>query len=161
MKTSNTTLGSATPTITAGAYSAGDVVGGVMEFARLLGDHRRGVLKTVTVIDLGDQKAALTLLLFNAEPAGVAADNAAFALSAADAAKLVGKVNVAADDYETVGGEAVAVLDVADVVEGYAGANARDAVSVGTVWGVLVTTGTPTYASTSDLTVRLGCLADG
>lgn len=160
MKYANTTIPSQTPTVSASsAYTSGDVVGSAMQFSRAFGgEGRTGVVKTVLVLDKGNQKAPLTLLFFNAQPGTVAADNAAFSFASADVDLCVGKVNVAAADYETVGGKAVAAVDVSAVLQGTIGTlGARDC---GDLWVVAVTTGTPTYASTSDLTFRLGLLAD-
>lgn len=161
-KFSNTNVATVAPTVSTSAYTSGDVVGGATRIPRALGAYARGVLKTVLVRDADAQKAALTLLLFKDAPTGIAADNAALSLSTSDLALLVGKVNVAASDYETVGGKSVAVVDVAAALQGSAGdpSDRLQHLRTGDLWLVIVTTGTPTYAAASDLSLDLGFLTD-
>lgn len=163
-KFSNTNVVTARPTVSTTAYTSGDVVGGAVRLPRALGQYRRGVLKTVLVRDADAQAAALTLLLFKDAPTGIAADNAALSLSDSDLALLVGKVNVAASDYETVGGKSVAVVDVAAALDGSAGdaADPLQHLRTGDLWLVVVTKGTPTYTAADDtrLNFDLGLLTD-
>ena len=143
---------SVTPTVSSGAaYTAADAVGGkqtLTSAARVSGGV--AVLQSLTVLDLGNQKAALTLLFFDADPtAATITDNAAFVWST-DTTKFIGKINVAAADYETVAGEAVASLRGLGL-ELKASGSANLFVAV-------VTTGTPTYTSTTDLVLKYGFL---
>lgn len=137
------------PTVTAGAYSANDVVGGVLTFDV---SSASGVLllKTLRIVDDGDVKAAGTLWLFNSAPTSFA-DNAAFAPVIADLKKVIGKVAVVAGDYTTVNGNAIALLeDQTDVFK----------VDGGTLYGYFVCSGTPTYGATTDLTITLSLLTE-
>lgn len=101
-----------TPTVSASPdYSAGDAVGGIQTLtsaARTSGG--KVSLESLTVVDKANQKKAITVLFFDSNPAAATVtDNSAFAFST-DIAKLVGKVNVAAADYETVDSIGIACL---------------------------------------------------
>jgi hypothetical protein len=163
----NTRKVSTTFTVDTSAYQAGDVVqvGAAGIRVKRVCKYRRQKLLDVLVREVGTQKAALTLLFFRSAPT-VAAANAAYVLSAADLLNLVGKVNVLTTDYETVGGQSVAhVGNIWKVLEGWTGdtdpgTGKLDDTTVGDLWMVLVTTGTPTYGAASALSVELGFEAD-
>jgi hypothetical protein len=147
------------PAVTAsGAYTANDAVGDLQSI-RLATFHGAGVLKDIKVIDTDNQKAPLTILIFRDQPSGIAADNAAYVLSAADAKLLIAKVNIAAADYETIGARAVADVEVSKVFRGApdtpGGTEDRR-----NLWVSVLTTGTPTYTTTSSLRIILGLLND-
>lgn len=137
---------SVTPTVSASsAYTAGDAVGGLMTFsgAALSGNAK---ILSVIVIDKGDQKAALNLFLAKSTFTATA-DNDPIAISDADALLSIGCVQIVAGDYVDVGGASVATKQVG--LHGFTDGSDAD------LFGQLVTTGTPTYASTSDLKVIL------
>lgn len=137
---------SATPTVTAGAYSAEDAVGGEMTFAaavRATGGH--GKLNTVILKDKAFVKNVLELWLFSATITE-AADNAAFDISDADLANCVGVVPIAAANYYIGNDNQVAIVQLT---------NFQFTCAATSLFGQLKCTGTPTYASTSDLTVTL------
>lgn len=136
-----------TPTITAGAYSAKDAVGGMMTFAnavRASGGH--GVINSVTIVDKDSENAQLELWLFNADPSGVA-DNAPMDFADSDMAKLVGVIPISTADYYTLLDNGAACVR---------GALLQFDCAVTSLFGQLKCVGTPTYTSTSDLTVILG-----
>lgn len=142
------------PTVTAGAYSAGDVVGGVLTFA----DAARasggcGMIQSVVVTDRGNVGSALKLILFSGSPSSAIADNGAFAWGTddADMAKYQGEIDIASTDYTTLATKKVATIPNVGLLY------ACDATSL---YGYLVCSGTPTYAATTDLAVRLGVLRD-
>jgi len=137
-----------TPTITAGAYSAADVVGGLMQFN--IGTPG-GFVMALTVGDGGDVKAAGTLYLFDSMPASIT-DNGVFAgtLVDADAVKYIGKIAVAAADYDDFGNQSSAVVFPSRPLP-YAPA---------ALFAYFVCTATPTYGSTSDLSFKLVCMVD-
>jgi hypothetical protein len=143
---------SVTPTIsTSPAYSSGDAVGGVQTLTSAVRvSSGVAILESLTVIDKGNQKAALTLLFFNANPAAATVtDNSTFVFST-DISKLIGKVNVLASDYETVNSIGIASVKAIGL-ETKASGSANLFVAV-------VTTGTPTYLTTSDLSFQYGFL---
>lgn len=134
---------SVTPTITAGAYAASDVVGGLMTFDVAHSSIGGGILNAALLVDDGNVGAALTLYLFDNVPTTIA-DNAAFAPTAADLALLV--CSVSFSSYTTLNSNQYALTE--DI-------NTVFATPRGILYGYLVCTATPTYASTSDLTVKL------
>ncbi len=139
-----------TPTITAGAYSAGDVVGGRLSFS-LQAASGVWLLKSVRIADDDNEKAACKLYLFNSAPTSIA-DNAAFAPAIADLQALVAIVTVAAADFSTINSNAVALKEsLASVF----------VVPGGTLYGYLVCDATPTYTATTDLAITLLLMSEG
>lgn len=137
----------ATPTITAGAYTSGKALGGLLTFSDI-GLAGFGTLLSVAILDKGNQKAAIDLLLFN-QSFTATANGSTIAISAGDFANMIGIVSVATADYVTVGNSANAIATKANVILPIiAGADNN-------IYGQLVCRGTPTYASTSDITVKL------
>lgn len=160
---STTGVYSKTPAITAGAYSAGDGVGGLLKFAQAAGAFSNAVLQSLVVKEKGTQKAALSFLFFREAPTGIPADNGAFTFTAADLAKCVGRVEVATTDYVTLGTYSVAVVYPGLVVSGHADTGpATDVQNAGDLWvAIILPAGSaPTYGSTSDLIIELGMLQD-
>jgi len=106
------------------------------------------ILQTLMIVDKGNQKQPLTLLFFNSDPsAATITDNSAFAWST-DIAKHIGKVNVLTADYETINSIAVATIaNIGLLLEASGSAN---------LFVAVVTTGTPQFASTSDLIFQYG-----
>ena len=136
---------SQTPTVTAGAYSADDAVGGLLTFAnaaRVAGGG--GFIEGVLLIDDAGQDAATELWLFS-ETFTAMSDNAAWAPSEADLRNLVGIIDTAKGTYYAAGTPSVAVVE----------ADQRFDLLGTSLFGQLVTRGTPTYVATDDITVIL------
>ena len=143
-----------TPVINTVAYTANDAVGTDTELAAFFRiPSGTALLQSLLVIDKGDEKAALEVYLFSADPAGTFTNNGAFpTLTSADALLIVARISVAAADYVTQGGVAVAhLIGLGRVLEA-----ATDSKSL---WVAIATTGTPTYA-VGDLVLRFGILHD-
>lgn len=137
------------PTITAGAYSAGDVVGGLLTFD-VSGAPEGSLLTRALLVDDDNEKPELTLYLFNASPTSFA-DNAAFAPVVADLKKLITKVTFATTDYVTVNSNAYALKeDLNDLIPA----------NTGSIYGYLVCTATPTYTATTDIWLALDFLTE-
>jgi hypothetical protein len=141
---------SATPTVsTSPAYTAKDAVGGVMSFAnavRASGGSAR--LEAVQVVDKGQQMAALDLVLFDSNPGGTFSDNTAFDPTDADLSTVVAVIPIGS--YADFNDNSVADVPVS-----------RSIVLAGTtLYGALVTRGTPTYTTTSDIVVTLTLVQD-
>ncbi len=143
---------SQTPTVTAGAYTADDAVGGLLTFANAARvSASGGIIKNVLIVDDAGQDAELELWLFNQTFTAIG-DNAAWAPSEADLENCI------------------AVISTADSAQGYMAAGTPSVVDIevsrrfdltGTsLFGQLVTRGTPTYAATDDLTVKVMLLQD-
>lgn len=145
---------SLTPTIGVDAYTANDVVGGLLTFD-VSNAGAGGVVRWVRIVDDDAEDAQLNLYLFSDTPTSIA-DDAAFAPTVADLKKLVGKVEFAAADYETTGGNSFVIkrggLNTADV-DFYT--------TTGDIFGYLVAVGTPTYTAATDLTITIGVWLDG
>lgn len=143
---------SVAPTITAGAYSAGDVVGGLLTFelrpAPVAGvTPCSGFLRIVSVVDDDNEKAACKLHIFRDQPSSIA-DNAAFAPTVGDLQKRIGVVEIAAADYTTLNSNAQALVSGIEME--------FDSVN-GNLYAYLVADATPTYTAVTDLTVAITC----
>jgi hypothetical protein len=139
-----------TPTITASsAYATGNALGGLLTLTNM-GNFCFSSLRSVVVTDKANQKSAMDVLLFG-RTFTATADKNAIAISSADLLNMVGSVNIATTDYVTVGTGAVATK-----VGATGGIWLPMPVSGGdnTFYAQLVARGTPTYASTSDISVR-------
>jgi len=88
----------ATLTVTNGAYSVADVVGGLITLANAVSANGKScVLNSLTLA--GVAAIPYELWFFNADIATPRADNAVFGLAAADGAKFLGMVPISAADY--------------------------------------------------------------
>jgi len=150
----NTTVVSVTPTITAGAYTALDIVGAIQTIAaatRVSGEPT--ILQSITVTDLGKQSVELTIFFFNANPAtGTYTDNIALTIHDTDMALCIGKVKVLAADYSPAAASSVAT--VANIgLPLMPAATSLFAIAQ-------ASSSAPTYASTGDLTLRYSFLRD-
>jgi hypothetical protein len=141
-----------TPTITAGAYSAADAVGGLLEFENVCTSYSNsGELVKAIVTDKAKQNALLHLALFS-RAFTPTADNAPFAVSDADLANLISVIHFEVADYASFDANSAALIgfDALAVSMPYV------LVPGGTsLFGQLYTGGTPTYVATNDLTIKL------
>lgn len=139
---------SVTPTITASSYTANYVVGGLLTFASAVRlSAGAGVINSVVITDKANQHVQLDLWLFEGDPSSgsTLADHGAFTISSAGLIKSLGFVSVTSYCQPGTGG-----------CVGLATPDLRVKAASGTsLYGVLLTRGTPTFASTSDITVRL------
>jgi len=87
-----------TLTVTNGAYSIGDVVGGLITLPK---ESKRGEKSTIinSIVLAGVVAIPYELWLFSANIATPAADNAALALVAADLSKVLGVIPIGTADY--------------------------------------------------------------
>lgn len=138
-----TVTGSTSP-----AYAAGDLVGGVLTFADCLSVLKGGILNSIKLRSKSVQTAGFKLYLFSANPAATTwTDNAAPNLNAADLPNLIGMYSLTGND-SGLGTMTIYSLDgIGSIIENTASSN---------LYGVLVTTGTPTLVSTTDLSVSIG-----
>lgn len=138
---------SVTPTISTSIYAAKDAVGGIMTFANAARSSAgSGVIRAVTVIDKGQQMAALDLVLFDQTIAGTVTDNNPFDPDDATLANTIGWVAIAA----TTG-----YKDFNDNSVAFAQCEIPYVCAATSLFGALVARGTPTFTSTSDLVVVL------
>jgi hypothetical protein len=136
-----------TPTVTAGAYSAKDVVGGLLTFANAASVYRgSGILRKITITNDAFVANLLNLSLFNAAPA-VIADNAPFDPSDAEMKTCIGVIPIVAADYLIGTDNAIATKLVEFPYVLAAGGTS--------LFGYLWCVATPTFVATTDTTVKL------
>lgn len=143
-----------TPTITAGAYTSGYSLGGIQTITSALRSiNNTGTLVSVRVVDRANQKKAMDLLIFNANPAnGSYTDHAAPTYNNTDMGMLVRVVSIAATDWTTFGTYGVCDIDVKKEVK----CNASNT----NLYAVAIIRDTPTFASTQDLEFKYGIYRD-
>ena len=140
-----------TPTVTAGAYTANDNVGGLLTFAnaaRVSGGT--GVIKQITIVDDASQSADLELWLLD-QTFTAGADNAVWTPVEAELHNLVTVISTTDGTWFTAGATGtVCVVEVA-----------RHYTLTGTsLFGRLVTRGTPTYVATDDVSAIVHLMQD-
>ena len=149
----NTAVVAVSPAVTAGAYTAGQNVGTVSALANAVRVAAgSGMVQLVQIADKAKQSAAIDVIFFNASPAGTYTDNTTCAPTAADLLTVVGVVSVLAGDYSAFSANSVAS-------KGGLGLSFK--LPSGTsLYALMVARGTPTYASVSDVQLRVAILQD-
>ncbi len=144
------------PTVTAGAYSANDAVGGLLTFkTRWFTPNSTGVILSVQIKDNAKQNAALELVLFS-KTFTATANNDAFDPSDADMVNCLGVIPISGTDYvDFVDNSIATVKNIGLAVRSDDTTHGDRA-----IYGQLVTRGTPTYVATSDISVILEILHD-
>ena len=138
---------SVTPTVTAGAYSAKDVVGGLLTFANAASKYRgSGIIRKVTVKNDAMVADVLWLNLFNQAPATIA-DNGAYDPTDAEMLTCIGSIPIVAADYILGTDNAIATKLVEFPFVLVAGGTS--------LFAYLSTVATPTYVAVTDVTVKL------
>ena len=131
------------PSVTASsAYDAYDVVGGLLKFDGL----RNGTLQSISICDNAAQNVNYVIVLFDSI-VSVINDKDEFDIS-----------DAALDEIIFIGGMAAATYRWAfkdNSIHLATGLSVPLSSAGGSVYGFLVTTSTPTYAATSDITVTL------
>jgi hypothetical protein len=131
-----------TLTVTNGAYSIGDAVGGLITFANAVSVNGKSAYLDSIVLT-GAVALAYELWLFNADLATPAADNAAMALAAADFPKVLGVIPISAADWFTANAGYLAAC-----VRGI-GLKVKAAAGVTSIYGYLKATVTTSPALTT------------
>lgn len=134
-----------TPTISAASiYAAKDAVGGKLTFADAARASGGGIIiEAATLIDLDQEMAVTELVLFDQDFTNTA-DNSPFDPSDADLANVIGVIPFTV--YADFTDNSVAYRSGLGLAAKLAGTS---------LYGQLVTRGTPTYTATSDITVIL------
>jgi hypothetical protein len=148
-----------TPTISTSAYTANDQVGGIQTLAVLnqqsqpidaaCQDKTVAYLMGLKIIDKAKQDQPFTIYFFNTLPTVASVDNAALSIVDAQSAKCVGFVKVTAANYAGPAEWSIADVAFADVMRSF-----KSDTDNGPLYAVVQTTGTPTYATTADLTFK-------
>jgi len=130
--------------VTAGAYSANDVIGGLMTFT-LSNKNTGGRLGTIRIRDNDAVGPAMILYLFSDAPTAIA-DNAAFSLVDADSDKLIGIITAGTWDDLTAFKQ-VRVVGKDDETSDYVDIR----LDGGKLYVYAKVTGTPTMTTTTAL----------
>jgi hypothetical protein len=141
------------PTVTAGAYVAGYCVGGILTFTNAFGPAQSGVIETISLTVRSTQTTGWTMYFFDAAiTASTFNDHAAAVLSnTTDVQKVVGgAVNLIA--YTQFGSSATFYSATSVGIQVSSSSTSLVA--------VLLTTGTPTFSTTTDVIVTVGILQD-
>lgn len=136
-------------TVGTSAYTANDVVGGLLQI-NIGSPGGAGVVGQVELTDAANQSEPFVLYLFREEPTGFD-DGEAFEPTIADLKKLAGRVTIGADDYVEI--NSLGWAQVKDVNLWY------DAPE-GQLYGYLVATETPDYEATDDVELVMTVWAD-
>jgi len=146
----------AVPTITASsAYASGNVIGGKLTFStfgRIAGGS--GLIQMGLIQAKANYSFAADLLLFHTDPAASTfTDKQALAVNVTDFDKILGAISFGASDWVNAGTPSFAQRF--GLAMAYKVASGQQ-----DLYGVLVSRGTPTFGSTSDLKVVLKALLD-
>ena len=135
----------------AGAYSANDQVGVAVEIPIAEDDAGYIELRSLVLIDYDTQKISTDLFFFDKAPVNAVADNGVASIADADMLDAcLGVVNVPAANYSDTAANSVATVKNIGLIlkAGKTGSKS--------IWVLVVTRGTPTYASTTSLKLKLG-----
>ena len=145
-----------TPTVTVGAYSVGQCVGGLMTFtaAARSGGPGSGLVQSAVISDASGQDSAIDVVLFSANPSNSTfTDHTACAIANADLPKVIG--TIAVSDCHLLGTSAPGVCQAQQQAMPFSLGSGNT-----TIWAVNIARGTPTYTATSNIADRLGVLSD-
>ena len=144
---------SVTPAVTAGTYTAGFGIGGIMSFPSVFGTAGSGVIQTARAIFKGSaQTGEIDLYVFKASPSnGTYADHAATTWNTADAANLVAVIPMTA----TKSGLGTMTIYEADGL-----GTALNTSTTGLYAVAIAVGGLTALASTSDVTFTISALQD-
>ncbi len=135
----------------AATYSGGDQVGVIKELVNAVEDcGAHATITSVTVFDDAQQDSQLDLFFFDSLPTVVSDDQDTSNISKADLFdKCLGFVSVLSANYVNLNG--VAIVTVSNIK-----LKVRAAAKLKSIWVYVITRDTPTYASTTDLYLRVG-----
>lgn len=135
------------PVVTAALYTAGNVIGGVIPLGQALPESFAGKAQSLTVkFKASIAPGAFQVVLFSAPPIGTYNDKAAPVFNAADMPLILGVFQIAAG----VNPLGTMTLAQVDTLSHQFIATSRN------LWAVVICLGTPTPASTSDMSLRVG-----
>lgn len=140
------------PLITAQAYSAAQQLGTATRIPSAVKDVGGGAtLMSLAIVDKANQKSALDILLFNAQPTLISTDGTTLNISDAElTSKYLGRVVVPNTNYKS-NSTTNADVSVGNIIlKVQATSGSLD------IWCVVVCQGSPTYTSTSDLVLSFG-----
>lgn len=141
----NIIIVSATPTITAGLYSEGDSVGGLIKLkSNELIDNQRVLLQGVILTDLSGQSGNIDAVFFDSKPTATTFTNdVTLDMADADLTKIQHIEQITT--YSAFNDNSASVNNAVSI----------PIVFTDSIYVALVARSTPTYTSTSDLTLRV------
>lgn len=148
---------SVTPTVDTSAYAAKDNIGGLQTLS-LIGcnNKRRGKITSVVLTDKSDNATEYDIITFSSIPVGTFTDQAAVDPSDSDLLRMNPVINIASTDHFSFNDNGISSLS---------GLKSNGIAYVtsslpGTLYAAIVSRGTPTYGSSSDLTLTIGFECD-
>lgn len=154
-----TKLVSASPTADTSAYATGELIGEKLTFSGALNSSTgAGYIISAAISDKAAQAVDLELVVFGQDPSNTTfTDQAAFDIADADLSKIVAVISFgsatrfayADNGYKYLGSLMLPV-----------NSSNSSGVASNVLYGALLSRGTPTFASSSDLTVILGINRD-
>lgn len=125
-----------------GAYATGDHLGSTFTLTNVCPESGGYAnLSKVVIVDVDKQSAATDILFFDASPTVTSVQNGAFDVSDSEMRdKFIGAVSVAAADYATLNANSAATKSTMSIP-------IKCAAGTTSIYGHLVTRGSPTYAS--------------
>lgn len=148
---------SVTPVVDTSAYATKDSVGGVQALSLIsCNNQRRGKITSVVLSDKSGNAVEYNILTFRTNPAGTFNDQGTVDPTDADLLSLNPVINIASTDCFTFNDNGVCSLSSLK-------SNVVSAVTSslpGTLYVVIQAIGTPTYASSSDVTLTIGFECD-
>ena len=145
-------------TVTLAAYTANDVVGGLLTSDAIKQIQGRSYIQWVRLIDGATQAEPFLLYVFTAVPSTIA-DSAAFAPLEADWAKCAGSISIPAANYDTFGSEADCAWAAGKDRKTNEFITFGNSLT-GKLYFYLVAVETPDYAAVTDLTLHLNIMTE-
>lgn len=137
-----------TPTLDTGAYATGDLLFAPIKLTNAtLNTKGMAIIRSIVLLDSANQKAAIDLIFFDADPGSLGALNAAVDMPAAALAKLIGVLSIVAGNYATMKGSTNAIGIQTPNLMLPAAVSSKD------FWLAGIIRGTATYGA-SDLTIK-------
>ena len=141
-----------TPTVTVGAYTAGQVVGGLLSFGTIVNTQLlSGLLQSAAVQCKINYTSGFKLTLFTSIPSTTFTDKTTPNIGTIDAAKWIDELSFTTP-IQTLGTACTFYKD--DLI------GSSMVLAGQTLYGVLTCIGAPTFATTSDVTVTLNMMKD-
>lgn len=151
----HTEVVTATPTITAGTYSAGYLIGGLMTISNAVRVAAgKGTIQSIVMTDKAKQDMPIDVIFFQANlPNSTLTDHAAATVHDTDLLSCIGVVKILASDYSDFADNSVA----SKTSQGLPFAAAAGST---TIYAIAVARDAPVYASTSDLQFKFKIYPD-
>lgn len=140
------------PVINTAIYASGDALGGLLTLNNICEESRGSMMVGgIVLADLAKLNIATDVIFFSANPSlTTITNNSPLDIADGDITKVIGAVNIAAGDYFSFNDNSVAVVKNVNLpIKKTVAWDTRN------VYCCLVTRGTPTYVSVSDLTLTV------